>query len=59
MSAPARFKQIDIQRAVRGAIEAGMRVGQVIIEPGGNIVIMAEGAAPPARSNPWDSVLKS
>jgi hypothetical protein len=58
MSAPARFKQIDVQRAVRGAIDAGMRVGQVIIEPGGNIVIMSEGAAPAARRNPWDGLLK-
>lgn len=58
MSGAAHFKQIDVQRAVRGATEAGMRVGQVIIEPNGNIVVLSETASVPARRNPWDSVLK-
>lgn len=32
MNAPARFKQSDPTRAVRGALKAGMRVTQAEIE---------------------------
>ena len=57
MSAPARFKQEDLTRAVRGLEKGGMRVGRVEIDPNGRIVIMSETVAPPADPNPWDAVL--
>ena len=57
VSAPARFKQEDLTRAVRGLEKGGMRVGRVEIDPNGRIVIMSETVAPPADPNPWDAVL--
>ena len=58
MTAAARFKQADVTRAVRGVVEAGMRVGRVEIDPSGKIVILSESAAPPARRNAWDKDLE-
>ena len=57
MTAPARFSQADVTRAVAGVTKAGMRVGRVEIDPNGKIVIMSESVAPPADVNPWDAVL--
>lgn len=39
MTERARFKQIDVTRAVRGAIEAGMTVELVEIAPDGKISV--------------------
>lgn len=57
MTAPARFKQDDLTRAVRGLANAGLRVGRVEIEPSGKIVILSEGTAAPAKRNAWDDEL--
>lgn len=57
MSAPARFKQDDLARAVAGATKGGMRVGRIEIDPNGKIVIMSETVAPPADPNPWDKLV--
>ena len=60
MTAPARFKQDDVKRAVAGALGAGLRVGRVEIMPDGRIVVHTDSpAAQAARgsSNPWDSLL--
>ncbi|WP_337846778.1 hypothetical protein [Sphingomonas sp.] len=57
MTAPARFKQDDVKRAVAGVAAAGIPVGRVMIDPNGNIVV--EAAAPgavTAKKNPWDTV---
>lgn len=54
MTAPARFKQEDLTRAVRGAERAGMRVGRVEITPDGRIVLVSESVSPKGASNPWD-----
>jgi hypothetical protein len=55
---PARFKQADIKRAVRGVVDAGVRVGRVEIDPNGNIVIFtAEAPAARRGGNSWDRVL--
>jgi len=58
MTQPARFTQSDVKRAVRGAIEGGMAVGEMMIDPNGNIVVKAPVAA--RKLNPrddWDTVL--
>ena len=54
----ARFTQADVTRAVKGAANAGMRVGRVEIDPAGKIVILSEKVAPPVDPNPWDEVLR-
>lgn len=57
MNAPARFKEADVVRAVRGATKAGMRVGRVEIDPNGKIVILSESIAPAVERNEWDEEL--
>lgn len=57
MTAPARFKQDDIKRAVAGVTAAGMRVGRVEIDPSGKIVILSDTVAPAADPNPWDAAI--
>lgn len=60
MSAPARFKQEDIKRAMAGARAAGFSRVRVEIDRNGNIVVDAvenDNTPSPAATNPWDSVL--
>jgi hypothetical protein len=61
VTARARFRQVDVTRAYRGAVKAGMLVQQIEICPAtGRIVIIA---GPPLRAafggkpNEWDEVL--
>jgi len=61
MTAPARFKQEDVKRAVAGALGAGLRVGRVEITPDGRIVVHTDSEAAPSAAepgNPWDRELK-
>lgn len=59
MTVAARFKQVDVTRALKGAQAAGFRVGRIEIDRHGNIVILSEHAAPPpAGANEWDEVLQ-
>lgn len=52
------FKQIDVTRAVKGAVAAGLAVGGFKIDPRtGEIVVFASGAAGIER-NPWDDAVK-
>lgn len=46
MNAPARFRQSDITRAMKGAMAAGARNIKVIIDPQGNIEITVASDAP-------------
>ena len=57
MNAPARFKQVDLTRAVRGVEKAGMRVGRVEIMPDGRIMLSSTEASEPVVLNPWDEDL--
>lgn len=59
MSIPARFKQSDVARALKGAADGGMRVGQVTIELNGNIIMVSETTAAPTHRNKWDQVFAS
>lgn len=57
MGAPVRFKQADLRRAVKGVEEAGVRIGQIVIDPNGRIVITPIGAVPDrANDTSWDGV---
>ena len=53
MTAPARFRQADVSRAVKAAQGAGLRIGRVDIAPDGRISIIAAGEerAPDAPSS--------
>jgi hypothetical protein len=55
----ASFKQIDVTRAVKGALAAGVIVREVIAGKDGQVRIIFQDArgAPPAGANPWDEVL--
>jgi len=55
MTRAARFRQADLERALRGAEKGGMKVGQVEIDPSGRIVIKPLEATPPKAANSWDS----
>lgn len=60
MTAPARFKQSDVSRAMKGAKSAGFQFVQVKIDVQGNMVINAAEAPDtlePARINPLDRLL--
>lgn len=46
MTAPARFKEIDLTRAMRAAKACGYAHVRVTVEPAGNMVIDAFEAAP-------------
>ncbi len=58
MTAPARFKQDDVARAVAGAIKGGMSIGSMEIDPNGVIRIMPAGAHNASKPNPLDRLLK-
>ena len=45
MTTPATFKQSDVQRAVAGALKAGLPIGRVEVAPDGKITIIAESVA--------------
>lgn len=62
MTAPARFYQDDVARAVKGCIAGGMEVGTVRVLPDGAIEVYRTGlqlvGAPiPEAPNPLDRVL--
>lgn len=47
-----RFSQADIRRAIKGAEEAGMRVGRVEIGHDGQIVLVARTEEPKTLAKP-------
>ena len=58
MVARASFRQDDVSRAVKGAVNAGLQVERVEVSSlDGRIVIVAKTPAGSVRetSNPWDS----
>lgn len=53
----ATFKQIDVTRAVKGALAAGIIVAEVIATKDGvRIISQAGRPAPLSGANPWDEV---
>ncbi|QNP45975.1 hypothetical protein H9L14_01395 [Sphingomonas sediminicola] len=59
MTAPARIRQEDIARALKGCKKAGFSPARVTIEANGNVVFeFSDGAPlPVVRANPLDRVL--
>lgn len=53
----ARFKQADATRALRAAVQAGLKPSGYKIDPSGAIVVMFGDGAPSRSENPWDEVL--
>jgi len=55
MTAPAKFTQSDITRAIKGAKAAGVAAPKVEIDPNGKIVIYTESrAANDDGPSDWD-----
>lgn len=50
----AQFKQVDVTRALKGAVAAGMDVGRVEIDRNGKIVLVRADNTTP-QTNEWDS----
>lgn len=59
MTAPARFRQADLTRALKGAAAAGFRVARFEVTKDGSIVVLATAAPAEANDdeNEWDEVL--
>ena len=56
---PATFKQVDVTRALKGAVAAGVAVGGFKIDPRtGEIVVFAAGQSDDKAFNPCDRLLK-
>lgn len=60
MTAPARFRQADLTRALRGAEAAGVRPVRVEIDGNGRIVMTFDQAqAPKGAANSWDDLRRT
>lgn len=55
---PQKFKQGDVTRALKGAVNAGLAVKRVEIDRDGRIVVITEDMLKSVRSsvNEWDDV---
>ena len=59
----ARFRMMDVQRAMKGALAAGIDRPRIEIDPDGKIVVMvdlpepASAADPIEEANPWDEAI--
>ena len=51
------IRQSDIARAIRGAMQAGMEVREVIATRDGIRILSVQSAIAAASSNSWDEVL--
>ncbi|MDO5370567.1 hypothetical protein [Paracoccus sp. (in: a-proteobacteria)] len=51
---PAPFKQIDVTRAAKGVVAAGLPVGRVEIDREGKIVILIADGSSSVDKNDWD-----
>jgi len=52
---PARFLQSDVRRAVQGAMDAGLTVARVEIDPDGRIVIVSGEGMPKETTTPLEA----
>lgn len=57
MTAPARFTQADLVRAIEGVKKTGLPVSGARIEPDGTIVVLTAMGVPANDRNPLDRVL--
>lgn len=56
MTAPARFKQADMTRAIKAAKAAGEKVERVVVAPDGSIVVYTDRAANDDARSDWDGL---
>lgn len=54
MNRPTPFKQIDVTRATKGVVAAGLPVGRVEIDRDGKIVILIGDGGQAVEKNDWD-----
>lgn len=60
MTAPAKFKEVDVKRAVKGVQAAGVAVQRVSIDPSGKIDIVCGSPVNASKdSQEWDTVLET
>lgn len=58
MTAPARFRQSDVTRAIRSAKDAGVRLSKILILPNGSIEMTFGGEArSTGGKSSWDGLL--
>lgn len=58
MTAPARFRQSDVTRAIRSAKDAGVRLSKILILPNGSIEMTFGGDARNiGGKSSWDDLL--
>lgn len=50
----AVFKQVDVTRAAKGVVKAGLPVGRIEIDREGKIVITVQDTPPDSARNDWD-----
>ncbi len=60
--APARFRQLDVARALKGARDAGIEPKRLEIDASGKIVLAFTEVAPAdavttEEANPWDEAI--
>ena len=54
-SAPCKFKETEMKRAIRSALGAGLQISSVEITKAGSIVVHAgKPTDEPVTHNPWD-----
>lgn len=51
---PSNFRQSDVERAVKAALNAGLAVGAVELTPDGTIRIVGANQPEPAKESPFD-----
>jgi hypothetical protein len=54
--APAKFRQADVTRAMRGAIKAGLSVSRVEIDRDGKIVVICSDYAQTIEESPEEAM---
>jgi len=55
-SRAARFRQVELARAIKGAQKANLNIAAVRVEPDGTILIIpgTPETVPSSKPNPWD-----
>jgi hypothetical protein len=50
------FKQGDVTKALKGAVNAGLKIRRVEIDKTGKIILFTGAAGEPTSANEWDDV---
>jgi hypothetical protein len=52
------FKQGDVTKALKGAVNAGLKIKRVEIDKTGKIILFTGAAGEPTSANEWDEAAK-